>query len=279
MRTYYRLVKPGIVYGNAMTALAAFVFASARNIDVPLLIAMLIGIMFTIAGSCVLNNIIDRDIDAHMERTKARALVTGDISIARALGFAIVLIAIGFASLLFFTNLLTFLVTLFGVVVYVGVYTPLKRVTMHSTIVGALAGSVPLVVGYTAVTNALDATAIVLFLILVCWQMVHFFAIAIFRLEEYRAAGIPVMPVRLGVFRTKALMVLYAFLFSFASFALYVVQGLGALYAWTLGFLSLGWIILSAVGFRAQNDARWARRLFFYSIIVLLLFCIALALS
>jgi protoheme IX farnesyltransferase len=279
MKTYYRLAKPGIVYGNAMTALAAFVFASARHIDVPLLVAMLIGISFTIAGSCVLNNIIDRDIDARMERTKARAMVTGDVSIPRALAFGILLIALGFASLLLFTNFLTFLVALFGVVIYVGVYTPLKRRTIHSTIVGALAGAVPPVVGYTAVTNAFDTTALLLFLILVCWQMVHFFAIAIFRLEDYRAAGIPVMPVRLGVARTKALMVVYAFLFSFAALALYVSDNLGALYGWTLGLLSLGWIVLSIIGFRAQNDARWARRLFFYSIIVLLLFCIALALS
>jgi protoheme IX farnesyltransferase len=163
MRTYYQLIKPGIVYGNAMTALAAFVFASTAPFNFPLLFATLFGLSFSIAAACVVNNIIDRDIDVHMERTKKRAIPTGQISIRKALIFAAVLGVIGFSLLFFYTNLYALFVTLFGVVVYLGLYTPLKRTTPHSTIVGALAGAVPPVVGYVAVTNELNGVAVLLF--------------------------------------------------------------------------------------------------------------------
>ncbi|MDB5195457.1 MAG: cyoE [Parcubacteria group bacterium] len=279
MKLYYRLSKPGIVYGNALTALAAFLFASSGHIDIVLLLGMLIGISASIASACVVNNVIDRDIDMHMERTKDRAIPTGRVSIPHALVFALVLAVIGFASLLLFTNLLTFAVTLFGVFVYVGLYTPLKRVTLHSTIVGALAGAVPPVVGYVAVTNRLDSIALALFLVLVCWQMVHFFAIAIFRIDDYAKANIPVMPVRIGIFRTKVAMTVYALLFGFSVYALALAGGLGLIYEVPLGILSLGWILLSLAGFRTGDDARWARRMFFYSLVILLAFCAALALS
>lgn len=277
--TYYRLMKPGIVYSNAMAALAAFVFASQGHVDVVLLVGMLVGISFSIASACVVNNILDRDIDTHMERTKKRALPTGRISILQAALFATVLFGIGFSSLFFLTNFVALVVTLFGVVVYVGVYTPLKRVSRHSTIVGALAGAVPPVVGYVAVTGTLDLIALALFLVLICWQMVHFLAIAIFRMEEYRAAKIPVMSVHFSIARTKMVMIVYAFLFMYALAALAVVAQLGLLYTLPIGLLSLGWTILSFKGFHTQDDAAWARTMFFYSIAILIVFCFALALS
>ncbi len=278
-KTYYRLVKPGIVYGNAMTALAAFVFASGRHVDAVLLIGMLVGISFTIAAACVVNNILDKDIDKHMERTKDRAIPTGIISTRNAFIFAAGLFLIGFLSLFLVTNLLALAVTLFGVFVYLALYTPLKRLTLHSTIIGALAGAVPPVVGYVSVTNSLDLTALLLFLILVCWQMTHFLAISIFRIDEYGRAKLPVMSVRVGVYHTKIVMIVYAFLFAFAVYALYVLRDLGLVYALSLGLFSAGWIILSFTGLSASNDRKWAFRMFFYSIAILLVFCLALALS
>lgn len=278
MKNYYQLIKSGIVYGNAMTALAAFVFASHRHVNVHLLVLMLVGLSFSIASACVLNNIRDRDIDVHMERTKNRAIPRGDITVRQALLFSLVLGGIGIISLIY-TGVLPLLLTLFGVVIYVGVYTPLKRVSHHSTIVGALAGAVPPVVGYTAVTGALDTVALTLFLFMVCWQMVHFLAIAIFRKSDYRSASLPVMPVSFSSSRTKFLMIIYAFLFAYTAYVLFVVAHLGALYAWVLGLLSFGWMILACMGLRALDETLWARRMFFYSIVVLLLFSIVLSLS
>lgn len=279
MKVYYQLIKPGIVYGNAITALAAFVFAALRQVEFPLLLATLAGLSFCIASSCVLNNIIDRDIDTRMERTKMRALVTGEISARNAAIYAAVLGIAGIGILYFYTNLLALGVTLFGVFVYVCLYTPAKRITMHSTLIGAVAGAVPPVVGYVAVTNTFDTTAFLLFLILACWQMTHFFAISIFRFDDYKNAGLPVMPVRTNLFRTKILMLVYAILFSYSLFTLYLVNHLGLLFALPMGLLALGWIALGFTGMRTKNDVPWARRMFFFSLVILLAFSFLLALS
>jgi protoheme IX farnesyltransferase len=122
-------------------------------------------------------------------------------------------------------------------------------------------------------------TAIVLFLILVSWQMAHFFAIAIYRLADYRDAGLPVMPVRIGILPTKVAIASYTLVFAYAAYALYVVQHLGLLYAITMSLLSLCWIAFSFYGFCTRDTDRWARRMFFYSLIVILLFSLVLALS
>jgi protoheme IX farnesyltransferase len=135
------------------------------------------------------------------------------------------------------------------------------------------------VVGYAAVTSTLDATALSLFFILVCWQMPHFFAIAIYRLKDYREAGLPVMPVRFGIPRTKIQMLIYTILFATAAFLLYFIRHLGLLYVFTLGALSFGWISLSLSGFSTRDSNKWARTMFFYSLVVILLFSLVLALS
>lgn len=214
-----------------------------------------------------------------MERTKDRALPMERISVTHASYFAFVLLLIGMGLLFFYTNVLALVITLFGVITYILVYTPLKRLSIHSTIVGALAGAVPPVVGYVAVTDILDTTALLLFLLLVCWQMTHFLAIAIFRVDEYRKANLPILSVHVGIVHSKIIMLIYALLFSFALYALSLVNNLGYLFTIPLGLLALGWILLSLQGFRTQSDATWAKQLFFYSIGVLMVFSLLLAFS
>jgi protoheme IX farnesyltransferase len=109
--------------------------------------------------------------------------------------------------------------------------------------------------------------------------MTHFLAIAIFRVDEYRAAHIPVMSVQVGMFRSKVIMLIYAVLFSVALYALALVNQLGLLFTVPLGILSLGWMGLSVQGFYTENDTTWAKQLFFYSIAVLMVFSLLLALS
>lgn len=278
MKEYYQLVKPGIVYGNALSALAAFLFASHRQPDWKMLGLTLVGLSAVIAASCVINNVIDRDIDANMERTKNRPLVTGAVSVRNALLFAAVLAVIGVIAL-WLVNYLALFVALFGVGVYLLLYTPLKRVSMHSTVVGALAGAVPPVVGYVAVIGALDAVALCLFLILVTWQMAHFFAIAIYRKDDYAAAALPIASVYLGIPRTKALLFLYTLLFAGSVGTLTLAAHLGALYVVPLSVLAAGWVALAAANLLPGDDRRRARALFFYSLVVLLAFCLFLALS
>jgi protoheme IX farnesyltransferase len=193
IKEYYRLTKPGIVYGNALVAAAGFVYASTGDINWLLFLYTLVGLSLVIASACVFNNYFDRNIDAKMSRTKTRALVAGTISKRSALLFGSIIGLIGILLLYFFTTLPAFAVALVGWVIYVCVYTPLKHVTPQALWVGALAGATPPVVGYTAVTNHLDSTALWLFLFLFVWQVPHFLGIAAYRYDEYAAAGIPLL--------------------------------------------------------------------------------------
>jgi heme o synthase len=190
---YYRLCKPGIVYGNALVAAAGFAYAARGHIDWLLFLYMLLGLSLVIASACVFNNYFDRGIDAKMERTKNRPLVVGHISSAGALSFGTLLGIAGAMLLFFFTTLPAFAVAVFGWLVYVALYTPLKHITPQALWVGAIAGATPPVVGYVAVTNSLDYTALWLFIFLFIWQVPHFLGIAAYRYDEYAAAGIPLL--------------------------------------------------------------------------------------
>lgn len=282
MRRYYELIKPGIVYGNTLTTLAGYLFAlhiSHSSILWQTVAALLFGLAAVMGGACVLNNIIDRDIDTRMTRTKERAIPTGAISIRNAFWFGVLLLVFGFVLLSAFVSLLAFLIALVGAVIYVGVYTPAKRFTPQSTIIGALAGAVPPVVGYAAVTGVLDSYALVLFLILVTWQMAHFFSIALYRMEEYGAAGLPVMPLVVGTARTKMLMFFYIVSFSYAVYALYALGAPGKWYAVIMLPACLLWFALSVFGLFTKDTRHWARRMFFVSLVVLLCASFAIAFS
>lgn len=190
IKAYYELTKPGIIRGNAIVAAAAFMFGSQGSIVWSDFVLMLAGLIGVIAGGCVFNNYADRHIDAKMERTKSRALVTNQIKGSHALIFGGVLFTAG-SGLLFLIGFLPLVFALAGFVVYVFFYTPLKPKTKHAVFVGAVAGAMPPLVGYTAASHALDYFALALFLFLLLWQIPHFFAIARFRYAEYAAAGVP----------------------------------------------------------------------------------------
>src|SRR5579872_2970145 len=183
-RDYYKLTKPGIVYGNVFTTIAAFLFAIRWRFEsfqsIELFLATVFGISFVIGSACVFNNYLDRDIDKRMERTQKRALVTGAISTRSALMYGTILGLVGFILLGVFVNVLTALIALVGFIFYVILYGIAKRGSHWGAVVGSVSGAVPIVVGYTAVTNQLDLTALILFLVLVFWQMPHFYAIAIY---------------------------------------------------------------------------------------------------
>jgi heme o synthase len=191
IRSYYRLTKPGIIYGNALMYAAGFFLASREGIEWPLFLFGLVGLSLVIAAACVFNNVADRELDAKMERTKNRALVRGAISIPAANKFAAILLLLGFSSLYFFTSDTAFLIALVGFVVYVHLYTPMKPKNRWALFVGAVAGATPPVVGYTAVTDSVDLWALGLFIALFVWQLPHFIAIATYRYEDYSLAGVP----------------------------------------------------------------------------------------
>lgn len=279
-KTYYQLAKPGIIYGNLLTAIGGFLFAAQGRIDIWLLLALAVGMSLLIGSGCVFNNYLDRDIDAKMRRTQKRALADGTISTRNALLYGSVLGIVGAAILALFTNLTTLLLGAIGFVSYVILYTFLKRKTVHGTLVGTVPGATPLIAGYTAVTGRLDLDALLLFLIMVTWQMPHFYAIAIFRRDDYAAAGIPVLSVAKGIHATKIQMVAYMVLFIIAVVLLYAPGSAGVTYLIVMGLMSVRWLWMGMQGLREGiDDNRWSRQVFKFSLIIILALSFSLSLD
>lgn len=278
-KKYYDLTKPGIIYGNLMTTAAGFLFASHFHIYLKLMLGVMSGVALVIASACVFNNIIDRDIDKKMDRTKKRALVSGDISLGNALIFATLLGMVGFFVLAAATNLLTVIVGLIGFVDYIVLYGYAKRRSPWGTLVGSISGAMPVVAGYVAIINRFDMGAWLLFLILATWQMPHFFAIAIRRYDDYERAKLPVLPVIRGVYRTKIRMILYILAFITSCVALTIEGYTGILFALVMGSLGIVWLYKGLKGFQDKNERNWAKRMFLFSLVIILVLSIMLPLG
>lgn len=276
-KTYYRLTKPGIVYGNAMVAIAGYFFGAHGDPRLSTFVAMLIGISAVMASACVYNNVLDRDIDKRMERTKQRAVVTGAVTTVNALVFATILLIIGLGLLMLGTNVLTALLALGGHIAYVILYGIAKRKTVHGTLVGTISGSTPPVIGYVAATGSLDLTALLLFLIMVAWQMPHFYAIAIFRRDDYAKASIPVLSVVKGLTATRRQIIAYVMLFVIMC-ALLGLYG-GASLLWVLIMILMGgyWLYVCLQSARGETVEAWARRQFGWSLQTLLVMSVVLS--
>ena len=277
IKTYYELTKPGLVWGNLITTLAGFLFASRFSPSPSLLLTTLAGTALVIASACVFNNIFDRDADKKMARTRSRALASGTISVSNAVRFGAVLSFGGFALLFFMAGLLPGLVALFAFVVYVRFYTPLKYYSSWAVFVGALAGACPIVIGYTAALGSFDVVAFLLFAILVLWQMPHFYAIALYRRADYLAAGIPVLSITKGNRTTYRHIIVYIFLYLIAAASLYLFGEVGITYLIVVLVMGCVWLGSAFVGSRRPEDPHLARRMFFISIAVMVSFAITLS--
>lgn len=278
IKRYYSLTKPGVLYGNALTVAAGYFLASQGTIDVGLFLAVFIGSSLIIASACVLNNFLDQDIDAIMSRTKTRALVAGVIKGYRAVIFSIILGAIGVIILTLYTNILVVILGLIGFITYVVFYGMLsKRLSTHGTLVGSISGAIPILAGYCAVTATIDIGAIIVFVILFAWQFPEFYSIAIYRSKEYKAAGIPVLPVIKGLKRTKIEIFIYTIVFVIATLLLTPFGYTGYIYFIVMAGLSSYWIWLAIQGFRAVDSDRWARKMFGFSMIIILGLCVMLS--
>lgn len=227
-----------------------------------------------IASACVFNNAIDRDADEKMSRTKDRPLPKGLISARSALAFALLIGAMGGYILATYTNLLTAMVALSGFFIYVVVYSLWKYRSTNATLIGSVAGAVPPVVGYLAVSNHFDAAAWILFAIVLLWQMPHFYAIAVYRIEDYIAASIPVLPITQGMFLTKVFMSLYIVAFIVSTFLLITYGYTGTAYLVSALVLGFAWLALSLFGFRAKDNTKWAKQMFRFSLVVITFLCI-----
>lgn len=272
MINYYLITKPGIIFGNLITLAAGFLLASKGQINFALFFATLIGLAFIMASACVFNNFIDRPIDKKMQRTKNRALVKGVISNQHAIIFAIILSILGNIVLFVYTNLLTVFVASIGFFIYVILYSLWKSRTIYGTAIGSVAGAIPPVVGYCAVSNHFDLGALILFAILVLWQMPHFFSIALYHLDDYKAAHLPLLPIEKGALRTKVHMLIYILGFIIASIMLTLFHYTGYLYLIVTITLGLAWLALCVKGFKSSDDQIWGGQMFRLSLLIIMVF-------
>lgn len=264
-----------------LSAIAGFLLAAKGHVHPWLLISAVIGTSLVIASACVFNNYIDRGIDVKMARTKKRALVSGTIKGRNALIYATILGVLGFCLLLLYVNVLVAVIGAVGFVDYVVLYGLSKRGSVHGTIVGSISGAAPILAGYAAVTDRIDGGAILLFLILVIWQMPHFYAIATYRLNDYKEAGLPVLPVEKGIRATKVQILLYIIAFIIATLLLTIFGYTGYPYFVVMAIAGLVWLWYGLQGFRTGkgDDTAWARKMFFISLIVLTAFCLMLSIN
>ena len=276
---YVALTKPRIIELLLITTVPTMVVAEQGMPELWLIVATVLGGTFAAGGANAINMYVDRDIDALMERTKNRPLVTGELTPRSALTFAIGLEIVAFAWLWGFVNLLSAALGLAACLFYVFVYTLwLKRTSRQNIVIGGAAGAMPVLIGWSAVTNSLAWAPVVLFAVIFFWTPPHFWALAIRYRDDYAAAAVPMMPSVASFSSTARQIVAYTVIVWATSLVFVPVGEMGAIY--TVSAVVLGALFV-AFGIRLlqTGSAKVAMRMFGFSITYLTLLFAAMALD
>ncbi len=275
LSSFITLCKPKIVLLLTVTALVGMLLAVEFYSNIFNSLASLLGFALLAASSAALNQIFDRESDKNMARTKDRPLASGDISLVQALTFTAILLFFGSSLLLYFSNLLTLLITTFGFIFYSLVYTIyLKWATPQNIVIGGLSGALPPLIGWTAVTNEVSLLPLILVLIIFLWTPPHFWPLAIDRIEEYEKEGVPMMPIAKGVTRTKKEMIVYAVLLLGASLAPFFYGLTSYFYLISTTALNLYFIYL-CIAYLNDMKNELSMKIFNFSVQYMLLFFLA----
>ncbi len=267
---YLALCKPKIVSLIVFTAVVGMFLAVPGMVPLPALIFGTLGIGLAAASAAAVNHVVDQHIDSVMARTKLRPLAKGNISSQSAILFAFILGALAMIILTTFVNVLTAVLTLLSLIGYGFVYSMwLKRATPQNIVIGGAAGAAPPVLGWTAVTGTLDPSSLILFLIIFAWTPPHFWALAIYRREEYKKVDIPMLPVTHGAEFTRLHVLLYTVVLFIVSLLPFVTLMSGPLYLVGAVGLGLGFIWYAVRLWQTKSD-RLAMQTFSYSIIYLM---------
>jgi heme o synthase len=272
---YVALTKPRIIELLLVTTVPVMVVANAGVPDVWLMVATVVGGTLSAGGANAINMYVDRDIDALMERTKNRPLVTGEMTPVAALTFAVCLETVAFVWLWGFVNLLSAVLALAACLFYVFIYTLwLKRTSTQNIVVGGAAGAAPVLIGWSAVTNSLSVSAWVLFALIFFWTPPHFWALAIRYKDDYGKAGVPMLPTVRTLAETTRQMLAYSVAVVACSLLFGVTAAMGPLYWVASVVLGVVFLAMTVKVQRSESPAD-AIRLFTYSITyVTLLFAV-----
>jgi protoheme IX farnesyltransferase len=277
-RRYYDLTKPKVVLLILFTALVGMLLSTPGMVPLDTLLFGLLGIGLASAAGAALNHVVDQRIDAVMERTRGRPLPSGDLDTPHALAFALGLAGLAVLTLATLVNPLTAALTFAAFIGYGVVYTLyLKRRTPQNIVWGGLAGAMPPLLGWTAVTGQVEVEPLLLVLLIFVWTPPHFWALAIKRREEYARAGIPMLPVTHGVAYTKLQVLIYTLMLLTVSLMPFLAHTSGLLYLGGALVLGAGFLRHAVRLLRAPGDTH-AMRTFGYSILYLTaLFAVLLA--
>lgn len=232
-----------------------------------------------VAAANTLNCYLERESDGLMTRTKGRPLPAGRMAPRAAMILGLALAAISIPALTFWVNPVAGALGAFAFVSYVWIYTPLKRKSPLALAVGAVPGAIPPLLGWSAATGHMELPGLALFAILFFWQLPHFLAISLFRKEEYRRAGILVLPVAKGEAATRWRIPLYSAALVASSLTLQPLGVAGSLYTWSAAILGAAFFAVSCAGLSPKAGDAWAKRLFFGSLLYLTALFIILALD
>jgi protoheme IX farnesyltransferase len=275
---YFELTKPRVVALIVFTAIVGMFLAVPGWPPLKAVLLGSLGIWLAAGSAAALNHLLDRRADALMARTANRPLPSGSLTTTQVLAFAIALGAISMAILVLGVNVLTAVLTFASLIGYAIVYTLyLKRATPQNIVIGGAAGAAPPVLGWAAVTGEVHAYALLLFLIIFVWTPPHFWALAIYRREDYARAAVPMLPVVYGVEYTRAHVLYYTVLLFVVTLLPYLTRMSGLLYLGGAVVLGLGFLYYAARLLKPPGE-RFAMEVFNYSIIYLMaLFAFLLA--
>lgn len=270
-----QIIKMGLVQGNLVPAFAgswlAIVMANhSFPSSIPQILMMIVGSTLIMGGACAVNNYYDQDIDSIMPSKQQRPTVNDRISNRNLLILSFGMMLIG-EALLFALNIPSGVIGLLGIVGYVSFYSIWsKRHTVWNTVIGSFPGAVPPLIGWTAIEGNISVAAIALFLVVFCWQPIHFYALAIKRKDEYSLANIPMLPSVKGFKRTRVSMFIWLVLLLPLPFLL---SNLGVTFIVLASLLNLGWLYMGLTSFKKGTDqTKWATKMFIYSLNYLVVF-------
>ena len=276
IKSYYLLCKPNVVYMMLICAFVGMLLAEDSVTSISKICIALFGIALCSGSAAAINQVIDRKADAAMTRTDQRPLPQGELSAFHASCFAFVIGVLGALILYFFINTLTMVLTLASLIGYAFIYTVyLKRATPQNIVIGGLAGAAPPLLGWASISNSIDPYALLLVLIIFVWTPPHFWALAIYRKEEYAKESIPMLPVTHGVAFTKLQIVLYTIILFIVSILPYVVLMSGEIYLLSSVILSSIFLYYSIKLYITDDDSI-AMKTFNFSIYYIFLIFIAL---
>ena len=270
-REYLELCKPRVVALIVFTAIVGMLLSTPGAVPLDIFVIATLGIALAAGSAAAINHVAEYRIDALMARTKDRPLPKGELTRPHALVFALLIGALSMYLLVVFVNVLTAVLTFCSLIGYAGIYTMyLKHATPQNIVIGGAAGAAPPVLGWTAVTGSVDPYALLLFLIIFAWTPPHFWALAIYRREEYAKASVPMLPITHGVDYTRVQILLYTIVLTIVTILPFVTYMCGPFYLVGALLLDAGFLYY-AIRMMVDHRDELAKQAFAYSIVYLML--------